>query len=91
MGLITAVLTCQGQSTVYLGMLPTVVGASSRDTVRPRAPPPHPAPSELSVAPPSCRLEVFLPERGSALRLPQENGLLRAEALAGKQWRPASQ
>lgn len=40
MGLITAVLTCQGQSTVYLGMLPTVVGASSRDTVRPRGPSP---------------------------------------------------
>ena len=73
---------------MYLGMLLTVVGASSGETVRPRGPSP---PSELSVAPPSCRLEVFLPERGSALCLPQDNGLLQAEVLAGKQWRPASQ
>lgn len=86
MGLIPAVLTVKvKESPAYRGLW-TMVGTLLEGLLGPRA-----LPGQTLSGASFLPAKVFLPERGSALCLPQESELLQAEVLVGKQWLPASQ
>ena len=86
MGLIPAVLTVKvKESPAYRGLW-TMVGPLLEGLLGPRA-----LPGQTLSGASFLPAKVFLPERGSALCLPQESELLQAEVLVGKQWLPASQ